>query len=194
MEDNFQDVLNSIEPKAGRSRLESYGELVESLSRKGFSCRDIAALLSKKVQLRTSKSAVNNFIRARARKRTNETRQVSRTGSIAPPVPKAVPSPSSREAAPAEVLQRIAALKARKPAKMQEADDFYFDATEPLRLIDPGKQASMARPSTCLPTVEEQGKPTDQGWPQKRIDALWRDSLPLEHWIVNPRDDDKPAK
>jgi hypothetical protein len=38
-----------------------------------------------------------------------------------------------------EVRQRIAALKARRPATTSSDSDFYFDPTELRRLIDPGK-------------------------------------------------------
>jgi hypothetical protein len=33
-------------------------------------------------------------------------------------------------------------MKARKPATVSSDNDFYFDPTEPLRLIDPGKRDS----------------------------------------------------
>jgi hypothetical protein len=36
--------------------------------------------------------------------------------------------------------EEIAAVKARKPATTLSDNGFYFDPTEPLRLIDPGKQ------------------------------------------------------
>ena len=77
MENKFQDVLNSISAKTGRSRLEPYGELVDELRRQGLTCRDIAAVLSQTCQFQTLKSAGNNFVRARARKRRNTSRQIS---------------------------------------------------------------------------------------------------------------------
>jgi hypothetical protein len=143
MEDKFLEILNSIDAKSGRSRLEPYGELVDELRRQGLTCRDIAALLLKKFQLQTSKSAVNNFVRARARTRRNAARQISRR--------IAIPSTIGRKAATLhfgerpsedEVRQRIAAMKARKPATRLSDSEFYFDPTEPLRLIDPGKRDS----------------------------------------------------
>ena len=140
MEGRFKDILSSVSAKPGRSRLEPYGELVDELQRQGFTCRDIAALLSEKFQLQTSKSAVNNFVRARARKRRNVARQISRRASI--PIPS-VPKPTTVHTGPRpsddDVRRRIAALKARKPVVAPAADGFYFDPTEPLRLLDPGK-------------------------------------------------------
>ena len=143
MEDQFQAVLNSVNAKPGRSRLEPYGELVDELRCQGLTCRDIAALLEQKCQLQTSKSAVNNFMRARARKRRNAARQISRR--IAKPTP-IMPKPATLHAGHGpsddEVRRRIAAMKARKPATKSSDDDFFFDPTEPLRLIDPGKRDS----------------------------------------------------
>jgi hypothetical protein len=143
MEDKFHDVLSSVDAKQGRSRLEPYGEFVDELRRQGFTCRDITALLAEKCQFKTSKSAVSRLVRARARKRRKAARQISRREAIPPPIIAkraglhSGPGPSENE-----VQQRIAAMKARKPATMSSDNDFYFDPTEPLRLIDPGKRDS----------------------------------------------------
>jgi ribosomal protein S19 len=143
MEDRFHDVLSSVDAKQGRSRLEPYGELVDELRRQGFTCRDITALLAEKCQLKTSKSAVNRLVRARARRRRNAVRQISRRVAIPPPmVAKKAGLHSGPGPSENEVQQRIAAMKARKPATMSSDNDFYFDPTEPLRLIDPGKRDS----------------------------------------------------
>jgi hypothetical protein len=143
MEDKFHDVLSGVDAKHGRSRLEPYGEFVEELRRQGFTCRDITALLAEKCQFKTSKSAVSRLVRARARRRRNAARQISRHVAIPPPIVAkkgglhSGPGPSDNE-----VWQRIAAMKARKPATVSSDNDFYFDPTEPLRLIDPGKRDS----------------------------------------------------
>jgi ribosomal protein S19 len=143
MEDKFHHVLSSVDAKQGRSRLEPYGELVEALRCQGFTCRDITALLAEKYQFKTSKSAVNRLLRARARRRRKAARQISRRVAISPLIVAkraglhSGPGPSDNE-----VQQRIAAMKARKPAITSSGNDFYFDPTEPLRLIDPGKRDS----------------------------------------------------
>ena len=143
MEDKFHDVLSSVDAKQGRSRLEPYGEIVEALRSQGVTCRDITALLAEKCQFKTSKSAVSRLVRARARRRRNAARQISRHVAIPPPIVAkrtglhSGPGPSENE-----IQQRIAAMKARKPATVSSDNDFYFDPTEPLRLIDPGKRDS----------------------------------------------------
>ena len=137
MEDRFHDVLSGVDAKRGRSRLEPFGEFVDELQRQGFTCRDITALLAEKCQFKTSKSAVSRLVRARARRRRNAARQISRHVAIPPPIVAkraglhSGPGPSENE------IQR-----ARKPATVSSDNDFYFDPTEPLRLIDPGKRDS----------------------------------------------------
>lgn len=76
MEDKLHDVLSSVQ---SCSRLEPYGEFVEALRRQGFTCWDIATLLAEKCQFETSTSAVNRFVRARARRRKDATRQSLRS-------------------------------------------------------------------------------------------------------------------
>jgi hypothetical protein len=123
--------------------LEPYGDLVEELRCQGFTCRDIVALLAEKCQFNTSKSLVNRFVRARARRRRNAARQLSREAAVSTPVvSKSAVTRSSERPTDDEVWQRIAAVKAKKPANTSPTNDFYFDPNEPLRLIDPGKRDS----------------------------------------------------
>jgi len=141
MESRFEDILSSVRAKPGRSRLEPYGDLLDELRSQGFTCRDIAAILAEKCQFHTSKTAVNNFLRAQARKRRNARRRISRSVAVPTPVrPKPATLHAGQGPSEDEVRQRIAAMKARKPAATPSDNGFYFDPTEPLRLIDPGKR------------------------------------------------------
>jgi len=143
MEGKFNDILSSVAEKPGRSRLEPYAELVDELHRRKLTCRDIAAVLAEKCQFQVSKSAVNNFVRARSRRKRNSARRIATAAIIAGPVaPKADSVDSAHRLAEDEVRQRIAALKARRPVTRPLPDDFQFDPTQPLRLITPGKPAS----------------------------------------------------
>jgi IS30 family transposase len=143
MEGKFQEILSSVAEKPGRSRLEPYAELVDELHRRKLTCRDIAAVLAEKCQFQVSKSAVNNFVRARSRRKRNSARRIATAAIIAGPVaPKADSVESARRLTEDEVRQRIAALKARRPVTRPSLDDFQFDPTQPLRLITPGKPAS----------------------------------------------------
>jgi hypothetical protein len=143
VEDKFQGILSKVTKKSGRSRLEPYGELIDELRGRGLTYRDISDILTDELQFHIPKSTINDFVRERYRRRRNAARQISRHEAIPPPIlaKRAVmhsgPGPSENE-----VQQRIAAMKARKPATVSSDNDFYFDPTEPLRLIDPGKRNS----------------------------------------------------
>jgi len=135
MEGRFEDILSSVAEKPGRSRLEPYAELIDELHRRKLTCREIAALLAEKCHFQVSKSAVNNFVRARSRRKRNSARRIATAAIIAGPVaPKAASVDSVQR-------QRIATLKARRPVT-PSPDDFQFDPTQPLRLITPEKPGS----------------------------------------------------
>ena len=143
MDGRFMDIMNSVGPKPGRSRLEPYADLVEELQSQGFTYRDIATLLAEKFQFQTSKTAVNNFVRAQARKRKNAVRKLSRQRPNPTPVgPKLESERPTQGPSEDEVRRRIAALKARKLPAEAPAEGFHYDPDEPLRLIDPGKRDS----------------------------------------------------
>lgn len=143
MDGAFKDIVSRVNAKQGRSRLEPYGELVEELRSKGSTCRDIAALLAEKCQFRTSKTAVNNFVRARARKRRNALRKLSRSESGWPPaVSKPLPRYSTETQSDDEIRKKIAEKKARKPVPEPAPDVFHYDPDQPLRLINPDKRNS----------------------------------------------------
>ena len=116
MEHKFHDVLSSVDAKQGRSSLEPYGELVDTLREQGLTCRDIAALLAEKCQFITSKSAVSRFLLARARKRRNAARKLSRgvSGST-PATSKPLPQHFAQRWSDDEIRRKIAEKKARKP-------------------------------------------------------------------------------
>ena len=143
MEQKFHDVLNSVDAKQGRSPLEPYGELVDTLRDQGLTCRDIAALLAEKCQFVTSKSAVSRFLLARARKRRNAARKFSRrvSGST-PATSKLLPQHSPQRWSDDGIRQKIADVKARKPVAEPAPDGFHYDPDEPLRLINPDKRNS----------------------------------------------------
>lgn len=143
MEGRFQDILNSVTEIPGRSRLEPYGELIDELRRRGQTYRDIASLLAEKCQVQVSKSAINDFVRLRSRRKRNSSRRIAADTMIAAPIdPKAANAGSAQNPSADDVRQRIAALKARKAVTTPSQEDFHFDPSQPLRLITPGKPRS----------------------------------------------------
>jgi hypothetical protein len=141
MEQKYHDILSSVEAKQGRSPLETYGELVDTLRDQGLTCRDIAALLAEKCQFVTSKSSVSRFLLARARRRRNAARKLSRKIPI-PATSKPLPQYSAPRWNDDEIRQKIADVKARKPVAEPAPDGFHYDPDEPLRLINPWKRDS----------------------------------------------------
>ena len=143
MENKFRDILNSVTTKPGRSRLEPYGELIDALRRRGLTYRDIAGVLAEKCDFQISKSAINDFVRARSRRKRNSARRIAADGTIATPI---APYPAGGQSAEMpsedEIRQRIAAFKARKPVATPSRDDFHFDPSEPPRLITREKPGS----------------------------------------------------
>ena len=143
MEEQFQRILSKAAEKSGRprSRLEPYGELIEQLRERGLTYRDISAILTKELQIPVPKSTVNDFVRVQARERKNAARRLSRRASAAEPavllpsLPHSTQSPSYNE-----IRQKIADLKAKKPAVEPAPNGFHYDPDEPLRLINPGKK------------------------------------------------------
>ena len=143
VEDTFQNILSKLTKKSGRSRLEPYGELIDEMRGRGLTYRDISDILTVELQFQVPKSTVNDFVRERSRRRRNAARRVSRSSAKpAPMVPKLATVPLSQGPSEDEVRQRIAALKARKPATSSPDNGFYLDPSEPLRLINPRKITS----------------------------------------------------
>ena len=142
MDDNFQEILNSLPEKRSRSRLEPYGSLIDELLRRRWTYRGIARILAEKCELKVSSSTIHDFVRRRSRSKRNlpkrrapgpaETMRVSPT---APTEGKTRASVEEQEIhAVDEVHQRIAALKRRPVPAETSPKQFHYDPSEPLRL------------------------------------------------------------
>ena len=72
MDEKFQIILSSLPQKAPRSRLEPYRELIDELRERGRTYQEIAQILTEKCQVATSRSAVNDFVRVRKRRKSKQ--------------------------------------------------------------------------------------------------------------------------
>ncbi len=63
MDDNFQDILDSLPEKRSRSRLEPYDKLIDELLRRGWTYRGIAGIPAEKCHLKVSISTIHDFVR-----------------------------------------------------------------------------------------------------------------------------------
>jgi hypothetical protein len=107
VKNKFQDILSKVTKKSGRSRLEPYGELIGELRGRGLTYRDLSEILTAELQFQVPKSTVNDFMRERARRRKNASRQMSRRAAIpAPVVPKAATLCAGHAPSDNEVRQR----------------------------------------------------------------------------------------
>ena len=148
MNDKFESILSSLPEKPPRSRLAPYYELIEGLRRRGCTYREIERILVDQCQFEISRSAINNFMRAQARRKSKLSKRrtaesvghnLEIQGGIAErPVKTEVVNHEDQPSD--EVLQRIAALKMRPAAAQTSSKLFRYDPSEPLQIQkDPGK-------------------------------------------------------
>ena len=143
VERKFQSILDTVAERAGRSRLEPYAELIDELRLRGQTYRNIAAILKEKCQLQVSKSAINDFVRVRSRRKRSSAGRIASSAMIAAPIaPEATSVDCAQKPDGNEVRRRIAALKARETVTTPARDDFHYDPSQPLRLIAPEKPRS----------------------------------------------------
>jgi hypothetical protein len=146
MDDNFQEILDSLPEKRPRSRLEPYGRLIDELLRRRWTYRGIARILAEKCQLKVSSSTIHDFVRRRSRSKRNLPKrrepapaETMRVSPAAQPKGKTRAGVEERELPPVdEVHQRIAALKQRPVPAQTSPKQFHYDPSEPLRLRPKG--------------------------------------------------------
>ncbi len=133
MDEDFQDILDSLPEKPPRSRLEPYGRLIEELLRRGRTYREVARILAGKCQVRVSISTIHDFVRLRSRSKRNPPKR-QRVSPDSPAEAKGR-SVEEQEMSPVdEVHQRINALKHRPAPAESSPKQFDYDPNEPLRL------------------------------------------------------------
>jgi hypothetical protein len=142
MDEKFQIILSSLPEKPPRSRLEPFRELIEELRERGRTYQEIAQILTEKCQVATSRSAVNDFVRVRRRRklskqptaRPEESNKARSTGA-GPPSAVVVHGPSNEE-----VWKRIEEMKRRPPPCAEPSKEFHYNPDEPLHMPDATKK------------------------------------------------------
>jgi hypothetical protein len=61
MDKQLEDILNSLPPRAPRSRLEPYADLIDEMRRRSWTFRDIARVLGEKCNVEVSPSNVHHL-------------------------------------------------------------------------------------------------------------------------------------
>lgn len=119
MEPAPQTILESLPEKQHRSKLEPHRELIRELRRKGRTYRDLARIFHERLGLHVAPSTLHSFVKVRAKHR-------KRTQFELPPLESATTE--------LPVPDRLAALKAKPPAREAKRTRFDFRENEPLTL------------------------------------------------------------
>jgi hypothetical protein len=137
-QDEFRTILDALPPKAVRSRLEPYAELIHELRRRGRTYREITHILSERCGIQTSRSTVNDFVCARSKKTRNLQKRGSRETKARPENSVLLPqtkAPTETGLPMDDIQKRIAALKSRPiPATEKDIKIFQYDPEQPLTL------------------------------------------------------------
>jgi IS30 family transposase len=146
MDDKVNEILDNLPPKPPRSRLDPHFELIEEMRRRGRTYKEIACVLAETCQVKSSPSNIYYFVRLRAREakraRSRRAEQIvaePHASSKVASTESTVRSTAPHGNLPEDIAQRIAAVRNRKPPEPTPTG-FHFDPSEPLRLINPGKQ------------------------------------------------------
>jgi hypothetical protein len=133
-ENAFSEILDSLPPKAARSRLEPYSKLIFELHRRGRTYREIAKVLSERCNLQTSRSTVNDFVRARLQRKRNKSRPIDKKLRAGAPT-SGHKSNISAETAADEIHKRIEDLRHRQRPTEKESELFQYDPDQPLKIM-----------------------------------------------------------
>jgi hypothetical protein len=135
----FKAILDSLPLKPARSKLEPYAKLILELHRRGRTYREIARILTERCDIQTSRSTVNDFVRAQS-KRPQNSRKIEKIEQPKIRPHKSVllmPAEIPPETALATdgIQKRIADLKSRPiPGTENNPKIFHYDPEQPLQL------------------------------------------------------------
>ena len=149
MEEAFQAILDSLPPKAGRSKLEPYAELIRELRKRGRSYREIASILAERCGISVGTHTVYNFVQVRSKAKKISAGQRERaapfasslvTDEIEARAPHegiaAAHTPGIEKSQnPDETRRKMEALKQRPHAPVPARKAFEYNPEEPLRLL-----------------------------------------------------------
>src|ERR1017187_8125665 len=83
MEPGLRIILESLSPKAPRSKLEPHRELIRELRRKGRTYREVARLFHERLGLHVALSTLHSFVKVRAKHRKRTQFELPPTGLAA---------------------------------------------------------------------------------------------------------------
>ena len=135
MDKSLLAILDSLQTKQSRSKLEPYRDFIRELRRRGRSYQEITNILRDRCGVTTAVHTVYNFVRVRekaeGRLRIGQNRSMGSAGTLTPSQTDLQP----RTLAADYARKNIEALKRRQYLAPAEEKAFVFDEDEPLRLV-----------------------------------------------------------
>jgi IS30 family transposase len=113
MDKQLEDILNSLPPRAPRSRLEPYADLIDEMRRRSWTFRDIARVLGEKCNAEVSPSNVHHFVKLRTLKTNRGKRTIVTSRATLSPQTASVSKRNARADAATDVYRRIATIRQR---------------------------------------------------------------------------------
>jgi len=141
MDERLRALIEQIPEKPPRSKLEPHLEVIRELRRKGRTYQEIAQFFGDHLNVNVAASTIHAFVQVRSRRRQRK-----------PPIelpPAAEPQMETAPAAAndggvdgrdANVMERIEALKRRRPPEKAPTPRFEYNENEPLQLAPRTKQ------------------------------------------------------
>lgn len=132
MDEKLRALLDQIPQKPPRSKLEPHLEVIRELRRKGRTYQEIAQFFGEHLNVTVAASTIHAFIQVRARRR-------QRRQPVELPAIEVETAPTTKGGATpdvdGDVMERIEALKRRRPAEKPEKPRFEYDDSKPLQLV-----------------------------------------------------------
>ncbi|HKD10219.1 MAG TPA: hypothetical protein VKB79_30195 [Bryobacteraceae bacterium] len=148
MDESLKTILDSLPPKASRSKLEPYRELIRELRRRGRSYQEITDILRDRCGVTAAVHSVYNFVRVRE-KADKGTRPKEHGGGRSTDTARPTELAEGERALTGDdAWKNIQKLKQQQSATTTEEKVFVYNEDEPLKLVRGISQSSDARDKT----------------------------------------------
>lgn len=141
MDERLRTLLDQVPEKPPRSKLEPHLEVIRQLRRKGRTYQEIAQFFGEHLNVTVAASTIHAFVQVRARRRQHR-QQVELPPTAVPETETAPASSDVGITAGAEsgAMERIEALKRRRPPEKPPKPRFEYDESQPLEVVPGSKQ------------------------------------------------------
>lgn len=141
MDERLRTLIDEIPERPPRSKLEPHLEVIRELRRKGRTYQEIAQFFGEHLKVTVAASTIHAFVQVRAHRRQRrepfELPPAAEQEIETAPAAADVGRTASTEAG---VMERIEALKRRRPPEKPSKPRFEYDESQPLQVVPGGKQ------------------------------------------------------